>query len=83
MPDPTAADHTHHSLVHRQEALNFFRTRWKTTSLKPARGIWTLVKIDPRMSRITYMHHLCNLARGHATMAHRLSTNNLRLIPLK
>lgn len=79
----TAADHTRLAKQHRDEALNLFRTRWKTTSLKPAKGIWKLMHVDPRTSRLKYMHEVCNLARAHATMAHRLTTAGLRLIPLK
>ncbi len=83
LTEVTASDHTRHAKIHREEALHFFRNRWKTTTLKPVKGIWTLMHVSQTTSRLKHMHEVCKLARAHATMAHRLTTAGLRLIPLE
>lgn len=86
MYQPTAADHTRIAAARKEEALNLFRKRWETiTNSKPRVGIWTSIRMDYDRgdTRLKYMHSVCTLARAHATMAHRLTTAGLRLIPLK
>lgn len=82
----TAADHTRLAAGFKEEALAFFRKRWETLSdRRPRVGVWTSVKMNYGAgdSRIFYMHLVCKMARAQATMAHRLTTAGLRLIPMK
>ncbi len=84
MYQPTAADHTRHANGSKEEALTFFRTRWERLSdRRPRVGVWSVHRSEWKCTTLQMMHFICTNARAHATIAHRLTTAGLRLIPLK
>jgi hypothetical protein len=82
--ETSATDHARLAQARKEEALAFFRRRWETLSdRKPRKLVWSHAGLGfGTESRLHFFHSLCNNARAHATMAHRLTVNNLRMIKL-